>query len=133
MKTKLNSNKIHISKKRYKKKKINFNYYISNITSLINKKLAILLDKQVEAYRRVISKKTQRNIKLHNQFFFKLPVLKKSRGSRMGKGQGKFTHFVYILKPGQVIFKLFGLSIDNYLNASKFANKKLPNYTRFSQ
>merc|ERR1711966_50156 len=109
--------KVHIPKKRFKKKKIIFVYKPNKVVLLISSKLNLFLQNQIESARVVISKKTKRSSKLYNQLSSKIPTTKKSRGSRMGKGQGKFNNFVYIMRPGQIIFKLYGISTKLCLNA----------------
>lgn len=122
-------NKLHINKKRHKKNKLILQYKPSRVLRLVNKQLGVFVQNQIESARINLTKQVKRSSKLYTTALTKVPTTKKSRGSRMGKGQGKFNKYIYIIKPGQVIFKLYGFSERLCFLAMQGAKKKLPSKT----
>lgn len=67
--------------------------------------------KQYESVRLLISK----ILKKKGKFWFRvkntnMPLSKKNLKSRMGKGKGKISHWVIMVKPGQIFFEIFFFS-----------------------
>ena len=100
---------------------VDFGFY--GIKSVVS---GILTAKQVEASRRVISRKTNRIGKIFIRIFFNLAKTKKPLLSRMGKGCGSIKNWVSILKKGTVILELNGVSKINSINALNAASIRLP-------
>ena len=62
--------------------------------------------KQIEAVRRVITRKLKRTGKLWIRIFPNTPVTKKPIEVRMGKGKGAVDHWVAVVKPGTIIYEI---------------------------
>jgi large subunit ribosomal protein L16 len=86
---------------------------------------------QLESARRIIIKIVGKKIKLDIRICAFMPVTKKSQGSRMGKGKGKFNYWVSIIKPGQLIFELSGSKFSLAKQALRKASNKFPKKLRF--
>ena len=86
----------------------------------------ILTAKQVEASRRVVSRKTNRIGKIFIRVFFNLAKTKKPLLSRMGKGCGSIKNWVAIIKKGTIILELNGVSRSISINALNAASIRLP-------
>jgi large subunit ribosomal protein L16 len=54
------------------------------------------------------------------------PITSKPSGTRMGKGKGALSHWVAVLKPGQIIFEILGVPQETALRALESASKKIP-------
>ena len=89
-------------KKKYKK---NYNKIVSsNFISCIKLGIfglkavtgGVLIAKQLETMRRVISKLTRRNSKIKIRIFFLHPMTKKPLLTRMGKGVGVVKNWVFV-------------------------------------
>lgn len=68
--------------------------------------------KQIEACRRVISKRIKNIGKLWIRIFPSTPITLKPSGSRMGKGKGNVDHWVVKIKPGKILFEVEGVSLS---------------------
>jgi large subunit ribosomal protein L16 len=82
--------------------------------------------KQIESCRKTIKRGLKKNGNLLIKLFTNIPIYKKSLASRMGKGKGNLKHWVALVKKGQILFEVSGLSknkLSNVLNKSK---TKLP-------
>jgi len=62
--------------------------------------------KQIEAVRRVITRKLKRTGKLWIRIFPNTPVTKKPIEVRMGKGKGAVDHWVAVVRPGTIIYEI---------------------------
>ena len=62
--------------------------------------------RQIEAVRRVITRKLKRTGKLWIRIFPNTPVTKKPIEVRMGKGKGAVDHWVAVVKPGTIIYEI---------------------------
>ena len=62
--------------------------------------------KQIQAVRRVITRKLKRTGKLWIRIFPNIPVTKKPIEVRMGKGKGAVDHWVAVVKPGTIIYEI---------------------------
>ena len=107
------------------------NFYITNgeyaLQCLNNGKIQF---KQIEATRRTIKRGLNKLGKIWIKIFTNIPVTKKPLAVRMGKGKGNISHWVGILKKGQIIFEISGLTFNKakfLLNKSK---TKLPIKTK---
>lgn len=85
-----------------------------------------LTARQIEASRRTITRALQRKGKLQLRAFPDTPITSKPTGTRMGKGKGNISHWVAVLKPGQIIFEILGVSQDTAFRALQKAANKIP-------
>lgn len=86
--------------------------------------------KQLEASRRTIKRGLNKVGKVWIKIFTNVPVSKKPLAVRMGKGKGSISYWVAILKKGQIIFEISGVTNEKakfLLNKSK---TKLPIKTK---
>ncbi len=81
--------------------------------------------RQIEASRRVISRSLERKGKLYLRAFPDTPITSRPAGTRMGKGKGAVDQQVAVLKPGQIIFEIMGVSEKMAVGAIKSASKKI--------
>ncbi len=89
-----------------------------------------LSSRQIEATRRTISRYTKRAGKLWIKVFPDKSVTARAEESRMGSGKGAVDHWVAVIKPGNILFEVAGVSKDLALKAFKIASYKLPIKTR---
>jgi len=80
---------------------------------------------QIETVRRVIIRETKRAGKLFIRIFPDRPVSRKPQEVRMGGGKGPFDHWVYVAKPGTILFELADVSREVAFNAMSAASYKL--------
>lgn len=90
-----------------------------------------LSSKQIEAARKVISKKLKKLGFLWIRIFPDIPVTSKPTENRMGKGKGSFNEWVTRIKKGQILFEINGIKIDQAKSILLIASKKLPIKTKF--
>ena len=62
--------------------------------------------RQIEAVRRVITRKLKRTGQLWIRVFPHIPVTKKPVEVRMGKGKGPVDRWVAVVKPGTIIYEV---------------------------
>jgi large subunit ribosomal protein L16 len=86
--------------------------------------------KQLEASRRVISNKTKRKAKVWIRAAATVPITKKSKGLRMGKGVGPIKHWVYNIYPGLILFEIDGITSKVAKQLGKIVRSKLPVNTK---
>lgn len=92
-----------------------------------------LTARQIEAARRTISRHSKRGGKLWIRVFPDKPITKKPLEVRQGKGKGNVEYWVALIKPGQVLFEIEGVSEEIAREAFKLASAKLPVSTTFQQ
>lgn len=89
-----------------------------------------LTGNQIEAARKAIVRETKRRGKLWLRVFPDKPFTGKPAEVGMGKGKGDVQGYVFVLKPGRVIFELSGVDEHVARAAFKRAGDKLPVKTR---
>jgi large subunit ribosomal protein L16 len=89
-----------------------------------------LTSRQIEAVRRTISRYTKRSGQIWIKVFPDKSVTARAEESRMGSGKGAVDYWVVVIKPGNILFELGGVSNDIALQALKVACHKLPIKTR---
>lgn len=89
-----------------------------------------LTEQQIEAARKAIVRETKRRGKLWLRVFPDKSYTGKPAEVGMGKGKGDVVGYVFVLKPGRVIFELGGVSKEVAEAAFKRAGAKLPIKTR---
>ena len=91
---------------------------------------AWLTSRQIEACRIAISRSVKRGGKIWVRAFPHKPVTLKPAEVRMGSGKGNPELWVAVVKPGQVIFEINGVSKDQAVEAFRLAGHKLPIKTK---
>lgn len=92
---------------------------------------AWLTARQIEASRIAISRSVKRGGKVWVRAFPHKPVTKKPAEVRMGSGKGNPELWVSVIKPGQVIFEINGVTREQAVEAFRLAGHKLPFRTKF--
>lgn len=87
--------------------------------------------RQIEAARKTIVREIKRKGKLWITIFPHIPVTKKSGEVGMGKGKGDVDKYIFVAKPGRVVFELGGVAEDIAREALRKAGQKLPVKTKF--
>ncbi len=90
-----------------------------------------LTARQIEASRIAISRSVKRGGKVWVRAFPHKPVTKKPAEVRMGSGKGNPELWVSVVKPGQVIFEINGVTKEQANEAFRLAGHKLPFKTKF--
>jgi large subunit ribosomal protein L16 len=81
--------------------------------------------KEMEALRKVVTRKLKRMGKLQFKIFPNTPVTTKPIEVRMGKGKGSVSSWVACVKPGRVLCVISGVKPALAYNALKSASNKL--------
>jgi large subunit ribosomal protein L16 len=90
-----------------------------------------LTGRQIEAGRITISRHVKRGGKLWIRVFPDKPVSKKPLEVRMGKGKGAPEFYVFVVKPGRILYELEGITEELAKAAFRLAAAKLPLKCRF--
>jgi len=90
-----------------------------------------LTARQIEASRIAISRSVKRGGKVWVRAFPHKPVTKKPAEVRMGSGKGNPELWVAVVKPGQVLFEINGVTREQAEEAFRLASHKLPMKTKF--
>ena len=85
----------------------------------------------IEASRRVMTRKLNRQGQIWIRVFPDKPVSKKPTEVRMGKGKGSPEFWVCPIQQGQILFELDGVPQDLAYQAFRLASQKVPLKTRF--
>lgn len=84
----------------------------------------------IEAVRIVVARQLRRGGKLWIRIFPHKSVTKKPAETRMGKGKGDLDHWVAVVRRGQVLFELGGITEEAAKEAFRCASFKLPVRTK---
>ena len=87
--------------------------------------------RQIEAARIAISRSVKRGGKVWIRVFPHKPISKKPAEVRMGKGKGSPEYWAAVVRPGQVLFEINGVSRDQAKEAFRLAGSKMPFKTKF--
>jgi large subunit ribosomal protein L16 len=90
-----------------------------------------ITDKQIEASRVAIQRKTGRAGKMWIRIFPDKPITKIAAETRMGKGKGAPVGWVAVVKRGRILFEMEGVPYDMAKEAMRLAAHKLPLKTKF--
>lgn len=90
-----------------------------------------LTSRQIEAARRVISRRVSKTGKLWIRIFPDKVRTARAAESRMGKGKGEPKDWVATVKPGTVVFEVSGIAEDLAIKTLLSAGHKLPVKVRF--
>jgi large subunit ribosomal protein L16 len=112
----------------YRNNKISFGEF-----ALQSQEPGWITSRQIEATRRTITRYIKRGGKLWITIFPDKPVTARAAESRMGSGKGAVDYWVAVIRPGNILFELSGVTNDIAQNAMKLAAYKLPVKTKFIQ
>jgi large subunit ribosomal protein L16 len=92
--------------------------------------------RQIEAARKAIIKQIKKHAKLYILIKPNLAITSKPAEVRMGKGKGNIVDWVYVVKPGKILFEVKildheQLSEDKIKNVFQLGSNKLPIKTKF--
>lgn len=87
--------------------------------------------RQIEAARKALTHYTAKGGRVWIRIFPDKPVSKKPLDVRMGSGKGDVAEYVAVVRPGQILFEMGGLTRDQAEQAIRRAGDKLPVATRF--
>lgn len=90
-----------------------------------------LTARQIEAARRAMTRYIKRGGEVWIRVFPDKPVTSQPAETGMGGGKGAVDHFVVVIKPGQILFEMAGVSIEIAREAMRLASHKLPVKTKF--
>lgn len=86
---------------------------------------------QIESVRRVVSRSLNKKGKLFINLFPQKNFTKKPAEVRMGSGKGSPETWVCMVRPGQILYQLTGVSKEDAQKAFNLAGYKLSVKTRF--
>lgn len=87
--------------------------------------------RQIEASRRAMTRYIKREGQVWIRIFPSKPVSSQPAETGMGGGKGSVDHFVAVVKPGQVLFEMSGVTPEVAGEAMRLAATKLPIKTVF--
>lgn len=90
-----------------------------------------LTSRQIEASRIAISRSVKRGGKLWVRAFPHKPITEKPAEVRMGSGKGSPEYYVSVVRPGQILFEINGITREQAKEAFRLAGHKLPFKTKF--
>ena len=82
--------------------------------------------RQIEAARRVITRKIKRGGNVWIKIFPDKPITAKPAETRMGKGKGNPEYWVAVVKPGRILFEVAFDVKEDAIEALNLAAQKLP-------
>jgi len=91
---------------------------------------AWLTSRQIEAARRAITNRAEREGKIWIRIFPDKPITKRPPEITMGGGKGTVDHYVFPVRPGRILFEVDGLKPETAREALRLAGHKLPCRTR---
>jgi len=91
---------------------------------------AEITSRQLEAARRAMARSLKRGGKIWIRIFPHKPITKKGAEVPMGSGKGSVEYYVAVVKPGNIIFELDGLTHEAAREALRLASHKLPVRTK---
>ena len=89
-----------------------------------------ITSRQIEAVRRTISRYTKRTGKIWIKVFPDKSVTARAEESRMGSGKGAVEYWVVVIKPGNILFEINGVTKEIAIKALDLARYKLPIKTK---
>lgn len=91
---------------------------------------ARLNSRQIEAARRTITNFMKREGRLWIRVFPDKPITKRPPETTMGGGKGSVDHYVFVVRPGRVIFEMDAANPETAKEALRLAGFKLPFKTK---
>lgn len=92
---------------------------------------AQISSRQIEAARRAIVRYVRKGGKLWIRIFPDRPVTRKGTEVPMGGGKGSVDHYVFVVKPGRILFEIDGISEEIAREALRRGGAKLSVRSRF--
>ena len=92
-----------------------------------------LTAREIESGRRAINRYVKRGGKVWIRIFPDKPVSKKPLEVRMGKGKGNPEFWVFVIKPGHMVYEIEGVTETMAREAFRRAGAKLSVHTTFSK
>jgi len=89
-----------------------------------------LTSRQIEATRRSLTRYVRRTGKIWIRVFPDKPITERAAESRMGSGKGTPEYWVAVVKPGNILFEINGLTKEMAYKVLKIASYKLPIKTK---
>jgi large subunit ribosomal protein L16 len=86
--------------------------------------------RQIEAARKTMTHYTERGGRIWIRIFPDKPITKKPLDVRMGSGKGEVVEYVFVVKPGRVLFEMGQIPKALALEALRRASHKLPFMTK---
>ena len=90
-----------------------------------------MTSRQIEAGRRVMTRKVRRGAKIWIRVFPDKPITNKPLEVRMGKGKGSVEYWVAQIQPGRILYEMQGVEETVAREAFELAAAKLPFKTQF--
>jgi large subunit ribosomal protein L16 len=90
-----------------------------------------MTSRQIEAGRRVMTRKVKRGAQIWIRVFPDKPITNKPLEVRMGKGKGSVEYWVAQIQPGRVLYEMQGVEESVAREAFELAAAKLPFKTQF--
>ncbi len=87
--------------------------------------------RQIEAARRAMTRYIRRSGQVWIRTFPDKPVTNHGSEAVMGSGKGAVDHFVCVVRPGQVMFEMAGVTEELAREAMRLASHKLSVPTKF--
>ena len=87
---------------------------------------AWITSRQIEAARRVITRKIKRGGEVWIKIFPDKPITAKPAETRMGSGKGNVEYWVAVVKPNRILFELDYFDRNTAVRALELAAQKLP-------
>lgn len=87
--------------------------------------------REIEAARRAMTRYIKRGGEVWIRIFPDKPVTAQPLETRMGGGKGGIDHFVAVVRPGNIIFELGGVTEDIAREAMRLASHKISVKTKF--
>lgn len=92
---------------------------------------AWITSRQIESARKAITHHIKRGGKIWIRVFPDKAVTKRPAETRMGSGKGAPEYWVAVVKPGQILFELAGVTDEVAKEAFRLAGFKMPIGTQF--
>ena len=87
---------------------------------------ACLNSRQIEAARKTITNYLKRSGRLWIRVFPDKPITLQAPEKTLGGGKGNVDHYVFVVRPGRVIFEIDGVPAATAREALRLASFKLP-------
>ena len=107
----------------------NQNVFLDGSFYILSSKACFLTRKQVEACINVVRfyiKRYKKNKNFINLIQFKIPVTKKSKGSRMGSGKGKIKEYISKINMNSILFIFKKIKLWKMFKIFKSLQFRLP-------
>lgn len=91
---------------------------------------ARLNSRQIEAGRKTITNFLKRAGRLWIRVFPDKPITKQAPEKTLGGGKGAVDHYVFVVRPGRVIYEIDGVPAETAKEALRLASFKMPFKTK---